>query len=326
LPWTHHDLVALVEPFARRGRHVDLAASRRLERQLVFKAVGHAGDPGLRETLQLDNPAVDVYRLTRVLADPSGLEARLVAQGPVPAALLDAIDVVPAQRQFDAGAGFALAFSHRLPSRPRAGTGAPAANDLLLTAAVVAFDGFRLAVQLTAVKGIAADAELRATRGDAIDLPQDLLAVLGWHWSRLTRRQGAWTATLQLRGSGVERGRDAERKLIAVAGHLARTLGEDPARFHARWRAARWVAAARRAVPLLACIVMCIAAAAVPQMELQNNSVLRMLVFQAPPLLLALYFGLGEMPRIEIPPWPRQLTEPAWRRPFNAASADAPTS
>jgi hypothetical protein len=326
VPWTHHELITLVEPFARRGRHLDMAASKRLERLLVFRTVAHAADPQLSDTLQLDTPADGVFRLTRVLARPDGLQARLVVEGPVPAALLEAIDAVPAQRQFGAGPGYELALGHRLLPNAAAGYRKPAPQELILSSADVVLDGFRLRLQMTAVKGIPADVELRADAGEPIELPQDLLAVLGGHWSRLTTRPDGWSANLRLRGSGAERSADAEGKLTAAARHLASTLAEEPARFHPRWRAARWRAAARRGFPLGAIVLMCIAAAAVPQLDLQDDSVLRMLVFQAPPLLLVLFFGLGEMPRIEIPPWPRRLTAPAWRRGAAPGPAGGSTS
>ncbi len=38
-PLTHHEIIGIVEPFTRRGRHVDLSASNRLERCLVLKPV-----------------------------------------------------------------------------------------------------------------------------------------------------------------------------------------------------------------------------------------------------------------------------------------------
>ena len=321
LPMTHHEIVALVEPFARSGRHVDFRASQRLERRLVFKPVEHAGgcagEAAVQETLQLDNLESDRYRLTRLLTQPGGLQARLQVEGPAPPDLLARIEAVPVQRQFSTGPGFSSALSHRLEA---------AGDGLILTDSVVQLDGFRLTLTVSAVKGISAEAALCASAGDAIDLPQDLLAVLGWHWSRLTQRREGWTASLRLRGSGAARSRDAEHKLQAAAAHLARTLAEGPARFHPRWRAARWRLVLRRGFPLLACILMCIAAAFVPQIEMENNSVFRMLVFQAPPLLLVLFFGLGEMPRIEIPPLPRGLTAPAWRQSAGAVTEAVPES
>jgi hypothetical protein len=40
---------------------------------------------------------------------------------------------------------------------------------------------------------------------------------------------------------------------------------------------------------------------------------MRMMIFNGPPLLLVVFFCLRELPRIEIPPWPRRSTAPGWR-------------
>ena len=70
-PMSHHEILGLVEPYTRRGRHVDLAASDRLERRLAFQPVEHAGQVGetsaLRENLVLENPWPGMHRLTRLL-------------------------------------------------------------------------------------------------------------------------------------------------------------------------------------------------------------------------------------------------------------------
>jgi hypothetical protein len=43
-----------------------------------------------------------------------------------------------------------------------------------------------------------------------------------------------------------------------------------------------------------------------------------MLIFNAPPLLMVAFFCMREMPRIEIPPWPRRSRAPGWRVPAAA--------
>ncbi len=56
-PLTHHEIMAQVEPFARRGRHVDLAGTDRTARMLLFKPVERdalaPGLPSWREMLEL---------------------------------------------------------------------------------------------------------------------------------------------------------------------------------------------------------------------------------------------------------------------------------
>ncbi|MFZ4756998.1 MAG: hypothetical protein ACOYLX_02380, partial [Burkholderiaceae bacterium] len=115
-----------------------------------------------------------------------------------------------------------------------------------------------------------------------------------------------------LRGSGEARLRDAEARLRQMAVHLATTLAEPPARYHARLRAARWRVAIRRSVPLLACLVLIALAAAVPQLGLSDESRVWMLIFNVPPLLMLGFFCLREMPRIELPRMPRALSDGAW--------------
>ena len=69
-PLTHHQILALVEPFSRSGRQVDLAASDRLARRLLFKPRQLPADgacPALVETLQLDCHEGGHHRLTRRL-------------------------------------------------------------------------------------------------------------------------------------------------------------------------------------------------------------------------------------------------------------------
>ena len=70
-PLTHHEILALVEPFSRQGRQVDLAGSDRTARKLLFKPVERvltAPDlPALRETLELESLGTGSFKLTRVL-------------------------------------------------------------------------------------------------------------------------------------------------------------------------------------------------------------------------------------------------------------------
>jgi hypothetical protein len=91
-PFTHHEILGLIEPFTRRGRHPDLAASNRLERRLAFKPLEHLAPgtacPVLRETLVLEHRDHAEYRLTRELTLPCGLAASLEADSADPATLL----------------------------------------------------------------------------------------------------------------------------------------------------------------------------------------------------------------------------------------------
>jgi hypothetical protein len=314
-PLSHHEIVGWIEPFARRGRQADLAASDRAARRLVFRPVEHPGvvpdAPALQDRLELESREDGGFRLTRAVTLPDGAVATLGAEGEDAAALLAAIEAIPAARQVVVGAGYQVALDHELEP----GEGEPAAR-LRFARAVARFDGFELRVALASTQpGMPANVELRALPARALQLPQDLLAVLGWSWTRLSEYGDHWRGELRLRGRGLERSRNAEQHALRAAQHLAATFAEPPARFHERQLAARWRVTLRRAVPLLVCIALLAGAAAVPRLLLEQDAAMRMLLFNAPPLLLIVIFCLPEVPRIEFPPLPRRLAAPTWRDP-----------
>ena len=252
-PLTHHEILGWIAPFTRQGRQLDLPASDRLERRLRFKPVEHAaaepGWPGLREALVLESPEPDRFRLTRTLTLDGGgpdsahgpLEARLQAEGREPGELLAQIDAVAPWSQFRRGAQHLMALSHRLPTAPRRAEGAapadPVAAAPVLTEGLAAVAGLRLRFKVPTLHGMPADVAVLTAADDPIELPQDLLAVLGWKWSRLIRVKAGWTGSVQLRGKGLARSRDAQQR--ARAGRAA-------SRQHARGHARRLSRPARR--------------------------------------------------------------------------------
>ena len=206
---------------------------------------------------------------------------------------------------------------------PAAGPGEP---QPALTEGVARVGGLRLTVQMPTVRRYPVDIVIAVEPDDVIELPEDLLAVLGWDWAPLARSQQGWKSKLRLRGKGIARSRRVEALLETAAQHLARTLTEPPRRFHERFRRARWGAAARRAIPLLVAFAMVAGALMVPYNAIAQDSILRLLIMNAPPLLLALAFCLQEMPRVEIPPLPRASPLPAWRPAATAFSSPAASS
>jgi hypothetical protein len=303
-PLTHHQIIGIAEPFTRRARHVDLAACKRQERRIVFKPIDHAGPPLLRDTLELENPWDDHFVLTRRLQldnDGGGLHASLTAEGRDAGELLQRIEAVAPQRQFSAAPGRVTALSFRLD-----------ATMLILTEAVVRFGGYTLHMRVPRVRSMAAEFELTAPAPSAVTLPEDLLAVIGWDWSPLRARKGGWTGKVRLRGKEPRRSASAEVKLARTAQHLVSTLARPPAAFHARHAKARWGAAFRRGIPLLTAVGMIGGVSMLPRAALDDFSPLRMMLFNIPTLLLALAFSMQELPRFEIPPWPRRLDASAW--------------
>jgi hypothetical protein len=316
-PLTHHEILTLVEPFARRERHVDLAASDRIERRLLFKAIerplGGRSPTLLRETLMLEQPKADRHRLTRTLTHPSGLEGRLVVEGPDIETLLIEIESIAPERHFRERAAYTIARSHRLEPLADPAARPSARTRLILTQGEALVGGLRLMMKAQTGRGMPAELELHAAAGDGIELPEDMLAVIGWDWRRLTRSRGMWKSALRLRGGEPDRSRDGEVKLTRTVEHLAETLAESPARYHERLVAARWTVAFRRAIPLLIGVGLILGAPAIQFLELSEGSLLRMLIFHSPPLLMVLFFSMREMPRIEIPPFPKPLTMTRWR-------------
>lgn len=327
-PLTHHQILQLVAPFTQAGRTVDLAASDRAARQLAFKPVVHdavsGAHPALTETLQLDASVADRFRLIRLLAGPDALQAGLVADGPDAGALLARIAAVPPARQWrlpgPGAPGWVMALSHRV-----AGPAGSANDGLELTRAALQLPGWRLRWTPPPVHSRLGELRLAAA-ADAGPLPQDLLAVLGHAWTRLLptgENDAAWVGQLRQRGTSAAAFARTEQRLVDTARHLAATFAALPADFHRRHRAARWRVVGRRSVPALVSLGLVGGAAAVPQLTLAPDSVLRMLIQAAPPLLMIAFFSLREVPRIELPPLPRPLRQPAWQHAAGLPLAQA---
>lgn len=186
--------------------------------------------PAITETLRLENPASNKVRLTRVLTAAGGPAATLVTEGADPGVLLAGMESVAPGQQLRWFNGVLLATSYRLETG--ADIEAGSASRLTLTHGVAVVAGVTLTIRMPAVRGFPADIELAVAAGDGIAFPEDLFAVLGWHWTRLYAGKEVWRGSVRLRGKGAELRRDAEGKLETALAHLARTLNEAPARFH----------------------------------------------------------------------------------------------
>jgi hypothetical protein len=321
-PLTHHEIVALVEPFTRRGRHVDLAGSDRLARRLVFKPVLHGGaDPlggELRDVLELQCLDTGTFVLSRRLIPTQGPAALLQAAAAPPAELLEAVLAVDPQGQFGHGPGHVLALSARLQ-------GAAGRHPLwTLTQGVAQLHGLTMTLSVPSTRGVSADISLRPEpAGETLALPQDVLAVLGWNWARLVPDASGWTTKLRLYGQAQRRSRAARHALERAAAHLARTLQGTPGQFHDRHRYARIGVVVRRAIPLLTVAALTAAVLALPRASLERTPGLWVLMFHVPVVLIALSFCLQDLARLEIPPWPWRDPSPSWRQGGRAAAPTA---
>lgn len=308
---THHAIIDLAAPFTRQGLAVDLAASDRVARRLVFRPKGDGGAT-LREHFELRCGAdAAAFALIRTLAHAAGLEARLTAEGEDAAALLAAAAAVPRSRLFQAGTGWTVARSYALQAgRPSPPTAAAA---WVLSAGTVRTESLVLTFEVMALRGASAALRLAPAAGAMPALPEDLLAVLGWDWSRLVRHEDGWTARLRLRGGLARRTRRVEAALTLAAGHLARTLAAPPVCFHDCHRLARWGVVARRLIPTLTALGLIAGALALPRLTDGEHAGLYMALHYVPIALLALSFKLQELPRFEIPPWPRRSRAASWQ-------------
>ena len=201
-PLTHHDILALVGPFSRRGLHVDLANSARHERKLRFRA--EAASTG--ESLELECLETGSYRLVRTHACAEGLEAEVRSQGRDLDRIIDAVTGVPAERLCVTGPGFVIARSYvARVDKPGA------LPTITLSRGRVVVAGLTLTMRVAEVRRMAADLAIEPTGPEELALPQDILAVLGWNWARLVpATRGGWTSKLRLRGDFAARTRAAE--------------------------------------------------------------------------------------------------------------------
>lgn len=327
-PLTHHEILALAEPFSRAGRRVDLAASDRAARCIAFRPVDHPARasemPALRETLTLSQLDWGAWRLLRTLAvlDPAGRDglaakapaALLEAVGDAPGELLARVQAVSFALQVQAGPGWTIALEQSVQApgsrQARVNAAGEGPADLVLQRGHVRVDGLTVTMDVPRLRGISA--ELALAPDAPMPLPDDLFEVLGRGWGRIEKRAAGLCAPLRLRGRGRSRYRDAELKLRRIGSHLAQTLAETPAQWQRRLSRERWRVVLRRTEPLLVCAALLAGVALVPWPLIGDDSLVRMMILSMPPLLMAGFFCLRELPRLELPRPPRPIAAERW--------------
>jgi hypothetical protein len=317
-PFTHHEILELIAPFSRSGRQVDLEASDRLNRRLLFKPIEHHDDTApqtqMREILQLENTRPHDFRLTRTLTLPCGLTASLHTEGRHPGELLARIEAWTPQRHFRRVGEVVIALDYRLdPVGEAALQQRPVIRPVLVRAEARIAD-INLVLNASTVKGYPAEIDLTDADGDDLDLPDDFLAVLGYGWGPLRRNGKGWRGNLRVPGDEAERTRRIEAKLDVVVTHLARTLAQPPRLFHDSLRRARWKVVLRRALPLLFFGGLIVGSGALTFVNIPQDSIFNLMLMGMPPLLLFGAFGVRDRPPLEVPPLPRRLKATAWRK------------
>jgi hypothetical protein len=220
---------------------------------------------------------------------------------------------VPPQRQFVSVGDYLIAESFRLEATTPTKRDATPDQRMRLISAESRLDGLTLLLKAETGKGYPAEITLRPVQGATQDLPDDLLAALGWDWGVLRPRGGEWIAMLKAPRDEPRRSRRIESRLEQAVAHLARTLSEPPRRFHERLTRARWGVVFRRTMPLLFCVGLIAGTLGLTLLKIPTDSMFQMLIFNLPPLLLMILFGMREVPHLEIPPLPRRSAASAWR-------------
>lgn len=176
--------------------------------------------------------------------------------------------------------------------------------------------------------GMPVELKLTTDAGVKLKVPEDLLAVVGWHYRPLRQIISYWRGSIRVATHEPERTADIEAKLGEVVKHLSATLAAPPKEFHHRHLGARWRVTYQRAVPMLFLLGIMAATPGIQWLDMADNSILRMLIFHAPPFMLVGFFLMREMPRFEIPPLPRALVQRDWVERVtdkkSAASESAP--
>ena len=311
----------MVEPFTRRGRHVDLAASDRLTRRLLFKptlrTLAQGGSPpiatlGVKETLKLEAPGSRHFRLTRILTDEAGRVAILRVDGPEPGKLIEQVDAVDPARQLPTLAGLRVARSYRLETGLERTGKTVSATRLVLLNAATELAGIAVTLDAQGGHGMPAEVRLCMAPEHAIRPPEDLLAVLGWAWGPLRPTENGWRAHLRVPGSEPARTPDVEAKLARTLEHLVGTLCAPPKRFHRVWQRERQRVLLRRALGLLAIGGSLAAGPALLLIGAPAGSPLRLLSFGIPALLILVLLSRHETPLMKPPALPRPLPDDAW--------------
>ena len=315
-PLTHHDILRLIEPFTRRGRHVDLAASDRIERRLLFKPVVHEDSAdacaGASEVLILEDLRPNLWRLIRTVNLTAGETAKLVTEGSDLGELLDRIATVSLSTHFVRVGDVVLARSYRLDPTARA-PGAPVL--MALTAAEARLDGLTLSVKTSTAKGFPAEITLSPQADPPHELPDDLLAAFSSDWRVLSRRGTGWIGTLRAPGREPERSKRIETSLEAGIAHLTQTLAEPPRRFHERFVRARWLVLIRRMTPTLVLTALLAGGVALAFADIPSDTPLARFLLALPGFMFYGMFGLRELPRLEVPAPPRPSSAPSWFPP-----------
>jgi hypothetical protein len=239
------------------------------------------------------------------------LSASLTAAGRDLDALLAQVDAVPPARHFRISGGVCLERAYRVAPPPE-GDPAPPDPVTVLTGARAVVQGVTLELDADRGGGMPAQVRLTPPPGRRLEIPQDLLAVLGREWRPMQDRETHWLGSIRAAPDEPKRTADLEAKLERTVAHLEETLGGTPTEFHRRHHEARWQALRRRAAPAFASCGVIFGIPAIALLPAVEGPRDQMLLLQIAGLLLLGIFAFTDLPRVEIPSLPRDLPQERW--------------
>jgi hypothetical protein len=163
------------------------------------------------------------------------------------------------------------------------------------------------------VVGYPAKIRISSSATEAIDLPDDLLAVLGGDWRRLESIDGGWTTTMRVRGRGPQRSTRSEANVERAVSHVAQTLTQPPRRYHEGRTLSRWWVQIRNALPLFFWAAVTLA---ILYLSFVSTSWVAG-TLAATPFLAFLLLGLPflEWSKLSLPQRPRRSNAASWWHP-----------
>jgi hypothetical protein len=316
VPLSNHAIMALVEPFSRRGYSVDLPASDRAHGVVVFRPVELPGTPDgrpcLQSTLRLERPHRAKFRLVRTLEASDGQLATMTAEGDDPELLLAVVEQVDPDRQFHVLDATLITRSYEAQAwvadvRSRGSRhGAPPR----LTHAEARLGPLRM--EAADGDGWACEVRLIAHEGGSVELPMDFLAVLGWGWRPLRpHAPNTWLSRVSVAKRGPKRTAAVEARLDRAVRHVVETISSSPLLFHPRHRSARWRAAFQRTLPLLYVAGLGLGLL-LAVLYLPKTRVYHMLLSKLSIVAVAAFVMRDRTYRVEIPGRPRPLDPAQW--------------
>lgn len=150
--------------------------------------------------------------------------------------------------------------------------------------------------------------------GLPIQLPEDVLAVLGPQWRALRDQGDHWKGVLRTLGREPQRTTRAEHFMEQAVHHLHHTLSQPPAAYHPRLLRCRWQVYVRRLKPLMAFLGILAMMPVSWLLVSRGEWVLHPLALGLTPLLMVgvIVITAREIPIMEIPARPKPLPDDAW--------------